>query len=321
MDEGLVGSMSPTFYSEQVSAEAGAWLARLHASDLSAQDEAAFQVWLASDPAHAAAFEHATNVWDRLGAIPRDAYVPKKKDLAIVLSRRALIAGAAGIAVFGSSIPFWGKAQARSYQTAVGEQRRVPLVDGSMLFLDTNTSLTVDFGGSRRLVDLQYGRVNCRVVQNDRQFAVKAGDRLLVGNRSVFDLSNSQDFFSVVLIDGNAELRSSANSQIELRQGDRATATQLSPLRRDRPDLSLLTSWQTGRLVFRDETVSDAVEEVNRYSTVKIEVDDPNIASLHMSGGYVVGDTFGFADSLSKLLPIEVSRVDGKIKLISRRDI
>jgi transmembrane sensor len=313
--------MNRAFYTEQVSVEAGAWLARLHASDLSVQDEAAFQLWLASDPAHAAAFEHATSVWDRLGAIPREVFVPKKRDLAVVLSRRALIAGAAGIAVFGSSIPFWNKAQARSYQTAVGEQRRVPLVDGSVLFLDTNTSLTVDFGGRRRLVDLQYGRVNCRVVQNERQFAVKAGDRLVVGNRSVFDLSNSRDFFSVVLIDGNAELRSSANSQIELRQGDRATATQSSPLQRDRPDLSLLTSWQTGRLVFRDETVSDAVQEVNRYSTVKIEVDDPNIASLHMSGGYVVGDTIGFADSLSKLLPIEVRQVDGKIKLISRRDI
>jgi transmembrane sensor len=320
MDEGLVDLSTPKFYTEQVSAEAGAWLARVHASDFSAKEEQAFQTWLRSDPSHAAAFEHATSVWDQLGAVPRELYVRKKKETP-VWSRRAVLAGAACIVAAGSSVPFFRAAQARTYQTAVGEQKRVPLVDGSELFLDTNTSLTLDLSGNHRLVNLKYGRINCRVARNDQQFTVKVGDRLVVGNSAVFDVFNARDYFSVVLIGGSAEIRDPAGTPIELHQGDRATATQSNPLRRDRPDLFTLTAWQTGHLIFKDESVSAVIQEVNRYSAVKIEIDDSKIASLRMSGGYVVGDPYGFAQSLSQLLPIEVRLTDGKIKLIGRSDI
>ncbi|HVV70618.1 MAG TPA: DUF4880 domain-containing protein [Verrucomicrobiae bacterium] len=313
--------MTPSFYTDKINMEAGAWLARCQAGDLSPEDQAAFQLWLASDHAHAAAFEHATNVWDRLGAIPREAYVPKKKGTASLMSRRALIAGASATAVFGSGL-FLRKAQARNYETAVGEQRRIHLDDGTQLILDTNTSLSVDMSEDRRLVDLRYGRVNCRIAQNNRLFDVKAGERLIVGNGSVFDVLNSGEYFSVVLIDGNAEVTSSAAVPVVLRQGERATAAHGKPLWCDKPNLSSLTAWQTGRLVFKDETVRDAIGEMNRYSTVKIEVDDSYVAALRISGGYTVGDPSGFAASLSQLLPVEVRHLpDGKIKLVRKSDI
>src|SRR4051812_9741574 len=108
--------MTPSFYTDKINMEAGMWLARCQAGDLSAEDQAAFQLWLASDHAHAAAFEHATNIWDRLGAISREAYVPKKRE-AGVMSRRALIAGAGATTILGSSAVFLRRAQARNYET------------------------------------------------------------------------------------------------------------------------------------------------------------------------------------------------------------
>jgi transmembrane sensor len=312
--------MTLASYTRKVSAEAGVWIARLHAPDFSPEDQTAFQLWLESDPAHAAAFEHATKIWEQLGSLPKEFRAPKR-DTAIVTSRRALIAAAAGVAVLGSSVAFLRKAQAQDYQTEVGEQKRVPLADGSELFLDTNTALSVDMSGDRRSLSLRYGRVNCRIAHNDRPFRVTAGDRLVVGNRCEFDVLNSEGNFSVVVFDGNAEISDSIDRRVQLHSGDRTIATLSSPLRRDRPNLSLLTAWHTGHLVFKDETVSEAVLEVNRYSTLKLEIDDPEIASLHISGGYAVGDALGFAESLSQLLPIGVRLADGKVKLISRRDI
>jgi transmembrane sensor len=134
-------------------------------------------------------------------------------------------------------------------------------------------------------------------------------------------VQNSGEYFSVVLIDGNAELTSSvAGSPVVLRQGERATATAGKTLLRDKPNLSSLTAWQTGRLVFKDETVQEATDEMNRYSTVKIEVDS-EVASMRISGGYVVGDSFGFATSLAQLLPIDVRQMHGKIMLVRSSDI
>jgi transmembrane sensor len=313
--------MISSFYMDEINMEAGAWLARCQAGELSAEDQAAFQLWLASDHAHAMAFEHATNVWDRLGAISREAYVPKKTEAASVMSRRALIAGAAVTTVFGSGALFLRKAQALNYETAVGEQKRINLDDGMQLILDTNTSLAVVMSDDRCIVDLRYGRINCRNSQNNGQLNVKVGKRVIVANRSVFDVLNSGEYFSVVLIDGNAEVTSSSAIPVALSQGERAAAPDGKPLLFDKPNISSLTAWQTGRLVFKDETVHDAIEEMNRYSTVKIEADDTYVASLRVSGGYVVGDSFGFAVSLSRLLPIEVRQVGGKIKLVRNSDI
>lgn len=312
--------MTPTFYTDKIDMEAGSWLARCQSGDLSAEDWAAFQLWLKSDHAHAAAFEHATNLWDALGAMPRGAYFPEKKEPARVLSRRALIAGVAVTAVLGSSALFLRKAQARNYETAIGEQSHIRLDDGSQLILDTNTSLAVETSDNRCLVNLRHGRINCHVAPNSRQFDVRAGERLIVGNRSVFDVQNSRDYFSVVLIDGDAELTSPATTPVVLRPGERVTATDGNALRYDKPDLSSLTSWQTGRLVFRDETILDAIQEMNRYSTRRLEVDDPRVGSLRISGGYVVGDSLGFAMSLSQLLPIGVRQAGDKIELVRKSE-
>lgn len=53
-------------------AEAAAWVARFDAGDVSAKDQAAFQVWLNSSPAHRQAIAEYGNFWsefDQLGQL------------------------------------------------------------------------------------------------------------------------------------------------------------------------------------------------------------------------------------------------------------
>ena len=47
---------------------------------------------------------------------------------------------------------------------------------------------------------------------------------------------------------------------------------------------------------------------MNRYSTDKLEIEDPTIANLRVSGVYYVGDNAAFASSVSKLLPVKMRR-------------
>ena len=53
----------------EIRAEAAAWLARLHAEDRDAADEAAFRAWLNASPAHATAFEAVDRVWSDVGGL------------------------------------------------------------------------------------------------------------------------------------------------------------------------------------------------------------------------------------------------------------
>src|SRR5262249_17897638 len=151
------------------------------------------------------------------------------------------------------------------------------------------------------------GRMNCRVIRDQRQFAVKAAERLVVGNEAVFDLSNFRDSFSVFLIEGNAIVRS-GNESTTVKEGERAYASSKSSLEQDRPGYSSTTAWQTGRLVFKNDAIREAAEEMNRYSKVKLEIKDPDLAARRISGGYRAGDNLAFAESLAQLFPIEVVR-------------
>src|SRR5258708_2738416 len=104
MDGGLV--MATTVHtSEEVRAEAAAWLARLRADNRSTADEKGFQIWLAKDPAHSSAFEAINAVWDTAGALPPDLLMHAEFRRR-TFGRRAVLASLGATIVVGSTFTF-----------------------------------------------------------------------------------------------------------------------------------------------------------------------------------------------------------------------
>jgi transmembrane sensor len=299
--------------------EAAIWLARLRADDRSAEDERAFRAWLTADPRHAAAFESVNGVWDTVGALSRDLR-SGEVHLESGLNRRALVTGGIGLAVVtAGSFAVLQSAAAEVYKTDVGEQKHVTLKDGTGIFLDTDTKLLVDFTEKSRKVDLRYGRANFRVAPDGRAFAVEAAQKLVIGTRSNFDVRRDGDNISVLLIHGQATVKSTAadvEGSRQLSDGERLSFASGQSPKLDRPNLLPLIAWHTGQAIFENSALSDVVQEMNRYSTIKLEVDDARISRFKVSGVYRVGDNTNFARSLSRLLPIEIRVVDDTIQLV-----
>jgi transmembrane sensor len=298
--------------SPEVRAEAAAWLARLRADDRSAADEVGFHAWLAADPIHAVAFEAVDRVWTEVGGLA-DIRAVRPVSKPALASRRALLAGAGALAICGSGALFLRSASAKVYETDVGEQKHVSLDDGSQLFLDARTRISVAFSETVRAVDLQYGRANFRVVPDyKRPFVVEAAERKIVATRCNFDVRCEDGNVQVVLIHGEADVRPSSAAPgargERLRSGERLVAS-VDMEKRDKPDMTRQLAWQTGYESFENQNLAQAAEEMNRYSTARLEV-DPAVAHLKVSGIYRVGDNGAFARSLAKLLPIAV-RQDG----------
>lgn len=303
--------------SPEIRAEAAAWLARLHAEDRDAADEAGFRAWLGADPAHAAAFEAVDRVWSDVRGLSdlRTGKVDLRRP-ANVLGRRAILAGVGFLAVAGGTAMFWRSASAKVYETDVGEQKHVALDDGSQLFLDAKTRISVAFSDTERTVDMQYGRANFRVAPDvKRPFVVKAAERRIVATRCNFDVRCEDGQVQVVLIHGEADVKSARGDRSQvLRSGERLVASnEIEKL--DKPDLTRVLAWQTGYEMFDKENLAQAVAEMNRYSTARLEV-EPSVASLKVSGLYRVGDNAAFAHSLAKLLPITVHQ-DGDVLLLA----
>lgn len=301
--------------------EAATWLARLHADARDPSDEAAFRRWIDADPANAEAFRHATSVWDAVGAVHIERQ-PAVVAAPSLMNRRALIAGGGAIVAMGVGLSGWQSAQAGVYQTGLGEQKRVTLADGSILFLDTDTKLKAEFDDRQRAVTLHHGRANFRVATDAaRPFVVRAGAQSVVAPRAVFDVRRDADRVSVMLIEGSVAVQKanggSANNVGRLREGERIVMDRTHAGQIDTPDLAQQLAWQNGQMIADNQSLGAMVSEMNRYSPVKLVIADPRAASLKLSGVYRVGENEAFARSIRQLLPVGVRANNGNLEIFS----
>ncbi|MGE5501594.1 MAG: iron dicitrate transport regulator FecR, partial [Ignavibacteriales bacterium] len=71
-----------------------------------------------------------------------------------------------------------------------------------------------------------------------------------------------------------------------------------SDWRLTRTDTARETSWLNRQIVFDDEPLGEIVDEMNRYTTKKMTIDDPALAGRRLSGIYTVGDLAAFSEAL-----------------------
>jgi len=302
---------------ENKNRQAADWLARLHADDRSVRDEAAFHAWLKADPSHAPAFENASTIWDAVGGL-RDYPRPAPPRPPEGVSRRAVMAGGAGLVLTCGLGLGWQQAHAGVYETGVGEQRRFVLDDNTRIMLDTNTQVRFTANSSRRLLSLASGRVDVEIARDVRPFVIEAGERSAIAPAGRLDLRRDDDVVLVTAVQGSAQVRS-GNGSVELAAGHRIAMGPGRQDKLDQPEIDDLLAWQSGRLAFRDETVAQAVAEMNRYSRRELVVADPQAGALRLSGVYRVGDPEAFARSLAELLPVEIAAEPDKIRIAAYR--
>ena len=297
-----------------IQAEAAVWLARVRNGRRTEGDENAFRAWLAADPMHAVAFEAVSTTWDITGGLTNDLR-GSRSERPQPSRRRVMAATAVALGGLGS-FAFWRSSQARTYQTDVGEQKHISLDDGSRIFLDTDTRLSVRFGADHRISELHYGRANFRIAADPaRPFAVNAAQNRVVAMPSNIDMRLDGERFSVLLIHGAADVIPASAPPEKLRDGERLIVDANGVEHRDKPALTPLIAWQTGQVIFDNGRLVEAAAEMNRYSNVKLLIADPQVADLRISGIYTVGDNLTFANSIGRLLPIRFVPGQGRIEI------
>ena len=299
---------------QRINAQAAAWLARLHSEARLPADEAGFQAWVTEDDRHRAAFEKLTMMWDAATGDDRGAARPG-------ISRRAVLAGSAvaALAAVGGGWAMMGNRGSQSFETALGEQRKILLDDGTRLTLDTGTRLVVAMGDQRRTVDLLSGRAHFDVAKDSlRPFVVTAGDRQVVAVGTAFDVARHGDEMSVTMVEGKVVVHQPGQAVRDrtVIAGDRLRLGRVpDDMRQDRPDVLAATAWQGGRAVFDNTPLNEAIAELNRYDRRQLVIADPAVGDLRISGSYETGASEAFASSIAELLPVAVSHQPGEIVL------
>lgn len=302
----------------ETKAEAAAWIVRLHADDRAEADEIAFRAWVHEKRENGRAFEAVTTLWetaDGLRGLQR-----ARPRASVPVRRRTVLAGMGALTAAGAAFAVWDVAWAGVYETDVGEQKHVTLSDGTQVFLDTDTRIRERFSASLREVELDRGRADFRVKPDPkRPFVVDAAGQRIVADRSTLDVRRDGDSVSVVLFEGRATVFATAPAATDRRvitRGERAIVAPKLAVHVDRPNLAPLVAWQTGQAIFESDTLAAAAAEMNRYSGMRLVVDDPLVANLRLSGVYRVGDNEAFAHSVAQLLPVMVERYSDHLSLV-----
>lgn len=313
---------------EEARREAAAdWVVRLQGEAISEADALAFDAWLSASPANARAYDAALAVWTEYAAAARPVREALENRRARPPSRRQVwyAAGAVAAAAAGALVllPQLRGPETQVYATRVGEHRTIALADGSSLTMNAATRLSVTLRRDRRDVVLEEGEAIFDVAHDARRpFQVKAGDRTVcvVGTR--FDVRRRDGALSVTVAHGAVEVRPAEgasgrawrlrpNQRLDHRQGgSEATLAQV--------DAQEVLGWRAGRLVYRDQPLSEVVADLNSQFPRPIRIADPDLAATPISGVFVLDDQEAVIRRLALLVPISAVRSDAG--LILRRE-
>jgi transmembrane sensor len=217
-------------------------------------------------------------------------------------------------------------------ETGVGELRTLTLNDGTRVHLNTNTRLEVRYDKKLRKVSLERGEALFEVAKNPTwPFVVSARNREIRALGTAFDVRSEERKLAVMLVEGSVAVASSAGTgqealfariqvpspqAIVLSPGERLTLASGSAPRIDRPAIDGLTAWERGQVELDDASLSDAVEEMNRYSNIRIVIDARNASSIRVSGIFRAGDSANFARAVARTYHLAVAGGDRAIVLV-----
>lgn len=307
-------------------------MARLNKRAVDGRTVEDFYAWR-RQPANGAAYARLEELWgkaeplcgDRDIAIALgDALRPRRwrerlrEALRPPLSRPA-IASALTVMLIMVAALFW-TIRPISYETQVGEQRFVTLEDGSRVRLNTDSRLELRFSKRGRRIDLDRGQAFFEVAHDQsRPFVVRIGNAQVTALGTRFDVRRENGDIRVVLADGSiavADGNTPGSAPQRLRSGQAITLTPGRAAWPEPVDVDAATAWTTGRTIFTDTPLADAVAEVNRYTRRTILLDAPALAQAKVNGAFETGDVAAFVAAVTALFPLQaIAEPDGRTRL------
>ncbi len=307
--------------------EAANWLSKLDRT-LTAAEQDAFFDWIAADPRNADALSEQRRNWERLdrfGAWKPEHSDRPNPDLIAPVPRKGrrwvyflgALSAAAGIGMlfvlFMSRGPDGMTDQDHSSVVASIENRSL-LEDGSVVKTKKGALFSVHFTDTERRLRFEGGEAFFMIAKDSRRpFVVemRGVDVRAVG--TAFNVKLEAEHCEVLVAEGivsmevqkaasvNREGQPSRNPPL-LRQSHLAIVPLGTGEQRE-PEVKVLSKqevvrrldWQHGLMNFKQQRLSDIVEELNFLNTVQLSIADPELGNMAFSGSFRSDNVEGFA--------------------------
>jgi transmembrane sensor len=309
---------------------------------------------MASSKQNRGAVLNMAKVWDRMDALSRLSEIfprnPRQKSdsswhgMALVASFLIVLSlGLWGVSELSNSQNTTAMNGGASvslprdiFETALGEHSTVSLRDGTRVTLNTDSLISVEYTKKERLIFLSRGEMHVQVKHDkSRPLKVLTGRNVIQATGTAFAIKmNSDKEIELVVTDGSVEVSyqappqelpldgntiSGVNRPVSVLAGhalllDNASSI-ISDL--DSQEIAVRLAWREGNLVFRGETLEEAVKEVSRYVPTSFIFGDDFSRNVRVAGRFKVGDIDGLLSALQENFDISSKRVDDKTIVLS----
>jgi transmembrane sensor len=339
-----------------VTEQAAAWWVLLNEGEPTAADHHAFAEWVARSPERVEAYLEAarltrvltscdtpwpdTPVAELIGAAKASANAVVNLNAATSTAERvdraspaperarqlswitrASLAAAAVAAVIALAVGLYVHLSPQRVETAVGEQRSVVLGDGSLVTLNTASSIEVRMTSERRTVKLLAGEALFAVAHDStRPFEVTTDDTTVRAIGTQFNVDRRPASTTVTVVEGRVAVitpidkrQSAQPSRLPLEAGEQLTLTPRAVRHAVRTDVATAIAWTQRKLVFEHRHLGEVAEEFNRYNRQTIEIRSAELREQEVTGVFQANDPASFLTFLAGFPGVTIERTADRI--------
>ncbi|MFK8047363.1 MAG: FecR domain-containing protein [Halioglobus sp.] len=296
------------------------WIARLRSDVVTDADKGNFALWLAEEDSHARAMDEMLDMWDDLACIKQMPIEVNRPDPAA--NQGGWLAASMAIAAsFALAFFLWPASTSTDptvlFETAIGERNTYTLDDNSIVTLNTNSKIRVRYSEDARMIDLVRGEAFFEVAKNpERPFEVDAGAAKVTALGTAFNIFRTKIGADITVTEGVirvTELGNTGNRAPEikvLQVNEYLQATERGLESSGTVDTADLIAWQSGKLIAKEMTLRDLIDELARYRKTRIIISDREIAAFTISGVFELDQPQSTLSAVALSLGLQVVELD-----------
>lgn len=307
--------MTSTPVSAEVLEAAIAWKLCLEGGDGTPVERDEFKRWHAASEEHARAWFQLGMLDQRVGAAAGPARHALLQSRSGLRQRVGKLGGSVLSVLLVGGLLAWVGAPSLSpdywfadQRTGTGELRTLRLEDGTLLSLNTDTAVDIDYEGDQRVLVLHRGEISVQTGHADpRPLSVRTDDGRLrpLGTRFLVRREAQGTRLEVLQAQVAAKPLNSGNEQV-LREGQQVLMN-ADGLGVAEPVSAGADAWTRGMLVVDNVRLADLVHELGRYRHGHLGVAD-EVADLRVTGSFPLTDIDLALASLVPALPVKIER-------------
>jgi transmembrane sensor len=322
--------------------QASEWLVCFKCANPSESEVERWLVWCEEDARNLAAFEELYRDWNDLeGLRTAPELIPAtdrqvlgstggmRKETGFAFSRFISwpSAAAALLIIFVAGYEFLSQMTAVPRLVTSTNRKPAVLPDGSSLTLSAKAAAEVDFTGPDRDLKLRPEGEAYIKVRHDKvhPFIVRAGTVTVTAIGTAFDVRREGDHAIVSVEEGTVrvaapgaagQLQWQASAGYQIDYSEREKTAIVSSI-----DVQRALQWRSGELSYDRTPLATVIADINRYSTTRIAISDPELERMEFSGSVFVASISDWLTAFETIYPVRASDSSaGVIQLFSARD-